>query len=190
MSTHQRRRHAKPNPDETAANEARPPEADEVPVVLPLLVVTVTETGALEVSLDGADFPPPDEEQAWTRRSFGRLLDAATQEREISLRIEVHETDGTSFTDLIPAKPRRTQAPEPEPEPAESKLVTPGLVEVSAGGFVAGEDVDACLVLTSTDSTSDGTARVLLDPASLPTGTGMVVLIGRISGHLHAQDLS
>lgn len=166
-----------------------------MPVVLPLLVVIVTETGALEVSLDGANFPPPDDEQAWTRRSFGRLLDAATREREVSVRVEVHETDGTSFTDLIPAKPRRTPAPEPESESesapsVEDERARPGLVEVTAGGFVAGEDVDACLVLTSSDATGDGTARVLLDPASLPTGTGMVLLVGRISGHVHAQDLS
>ncbi|HLS32360.1 MAG TPA: hypothetical protein VK039_02115, partial [Brevibacterium sp.] len=73
---------------------------------------------------------------------------------------------------------------------AESEPVTPGLVEVTADGFVAGEDVDACLVLTSSDATSDGTARVLLDPANPPTGTGMVLLVGRISGHVHAQDLS
>lgn len=184
MSSHERRRHA--HQSETPAGRH---QSEGVPVVLPLLVVTVTETGALEVSLDGADFPSPDEEQAWTRRSFGRLLDAATQKREISLRIEVHETDGTTFTDLIPAKPRRTLTPEPEPAAEKEPAVT-GLVEVSAGGFVAGEDVDACLVLTSTDATSDGTARVLLDPASLPTGTGMVVLVGRISGHVHAQDLS
>lgn len=166
-----------------------------MPVVLPLLAVTVTETGTLTVTLDDADFPPPDDEQAWTRKSFGRLLDAATREREVSLRVEVHETDGTSFTDLIPAKPRRTPAPNPEPEAeptpdVEDEPAQAGLVEVTADGFVAGEDVDACLVLTSADATGDGTARVLLDPANLPTGTGMVLLVGRISGHVHAQDLS
>src|SRR5699024_11992471 len=104
MSTHQRRRHAKLNPYEPTANGVGAPEAGEVPVVLPLLVVNVTETGTLTVTLDGADFPPPDDEHAWTRKSFGRLLDAATREREVSMRVEVHETDGTSFTDLIPAK--------------------------------------------------------------------------------------
>src|SRR5699024_8616408 len=151
----------------------------------------ISETGTLTVTLDGADFPPPDDEHAWTRKSFGRLLDAATREREVSMRVEVHETDGTSFTDLIPAKPRRTPAPEPEPTPdVEDEPARPGLVEVTADEFVAGEDVDACLVLTSTDATSEGTARVLLDPASLPTGTGMLLLVGRISGHVHAQDLS
>lgn len=184
MSTHERRRHA--HQSEIPAGRQ---QSEGAPVVLPLLAVTVTETGALEVSLDGADFPPPDEEQAWTRRSFGRLLDAATQEREISLRIEVHETDGTSFTDLIPAKPRRTPAPEPEPA-AESEPAVSELVEVTTDGFVAGEDVDACLVIATTDATHTGTARVALDPATLPERGGMVLLVGRVSGHVHAESLS
>lgn len=191
MSTHQRRRHAKPTPDNAQASEAAATSAGGVPVVLPLLVVTVTETGTLDVTLDGEAFPAPEDEAAWSRASFGRLLDAATREREIPVRVEVHETDGTSFTDLIPARPRRTPpaAPEPAPE-TDDEPVMPGLVEVTAGGFVTGEDVDACLVLASTDATGDGTARVLLDPANLPTGTGMVLLVGRVSGHVHAQELS
>src|SRR5699024_12041861 len=107
----------------------RPPTAAAVPVALPLLLSNHTDAGALTVTLDGADFPPPDDEHAWTRKSFGRLLDAATREREVSMRVEVHETDGTSFTDLIPAKPRRTPAPEPEPTPdVEDEPARPGLV--------------------------------------------------------------
>lgn len=191
MSTHQHRRHAKPTPDDAPTSGATDATAGGVPVVLPLLDVTVTETGTLDVTFDGEAFPAPEDETAWSRASFGRLLDAATRERELSVRVEVHETDGTSFTDLIPARPRRTPPAEPEPTPeTEDEPALPGLVEVTADGFVAGEDVDACLVLASTDATGDGTARVLLDPANLPTGTGMILLVGRISGHVHAQDLS
>lgn len=187
MSTHERRRHAK-QPDTRTDDRA---SDAELPVVLPLLVVTVTETGALDVTLDGTDFPAPEDADAWTRRSFGRLLDAATREREISLRVEVRETDGTSFTDLIPARPRRTPPPAPEPEPApDTEPVGPGLVEVTAGGFVAGEDVDACLVIAHTDATHAGAARVVIDPATLPEQGGMVLLVGRVSGHVHAEDLS
>lgn len=188
MSTHERRRHAK-QPDDPATRKHEPAAEVEAPVVLPLLVVTVTETGALDVTLDGTDFPAPEDADAWTRRSFGRLLDAATREREISLRVEIRETDGTSFTDLIPARPRRT--PPPPPEPAEEKEAAPsGLVEVTAGGFLAGEDVDACLVVARTDATHAGAARVVIDPATLPERGGMVLLVGRVSGHVHAEDLS
>ncbi|MGP5386934.1 hypothetical protein [Brachybacterium tyrofermentans] len=188
MSTHERRRHAK-QPADPVTRRHDPAAEVEAPVVLPLLVVTVTETGALDVTLDGTDFPPPEDAGAWTRRSFGRLLDAATREREISLRVEVRETDGTSFTDLIPARPRRT--PPPTPEPAEeSQPVASGLVEVTAGGFVAGEDVDACLVIAHTDATHAGAARVVIDPATVPEHGGMVLLVGRVSGHVHAEGLS
>lgn len=190
MSTHERRRHAK-QPDDPAARRHDPAAEVEAPVVLPLLVVTVTETGALDVTLDGTDFPAPEDAGAWTRRSFGRLLDAATREREISLRVEVRETDGTSFTDLIPARPRRTPPPPPEPKPApETKPAGRGLVEVTAGGFVAGEDVDACLVIARTDATHAGMARVVIDPATVPERGGMVLLVGRVSGHVHAEGLS
>ncbi|WP_417235208.1 hypothetical protein [Arthrobacter sp.] len=187
MSTHERRRHAK-QPDDPATRKHEPAVV-EAPVVLPLLVVTVTETGALDVTLDGTDFPAPEDADAWTRRSFGRLLDAATREREVSLRVEVRETDGTSFTDLIPARPRRTPLPAPEPAP-ETKPAGRGLVEVTAGGFVAGEDVDACLVIAHTDATHAGTARVVIDPATVPEQGGMVLLVGRVSGHVHAEGLS
>ncbi|MGO1908151.1 MAG: hypothetical protein ACTH1C_04505 [Brevibacterium linens] len=190
MSTHERRRQAKQPDDPAARTHDRAADA-EAPVVLPLLVVTVTETGALDVTLDGTDFPAPEDADAWTRRSFGRLLDAATREREISLRVEVRETDGTSFTDLIPARPRRTPPPAPEPEPdPDTEPTGPGPVEVTADGFVAGEDVDACLVIAHTDATHTGAARVVIDPATLPEHGGMVLLVGRVSGHVHAEGLS
>lgn len=190
MSTHERRRHAK-QPENPATRRHDPAAEADAPVVLPLLVVAVTETGALDVTLDGIDFPAPEDADAWTRRSFGRLLDAATREREISLRVEVRETDGTSFTDLIPARPRRTPPPAPEPEPApETKPAGPGPVEVTASGFVAGEDVDACLVIAHTDATHAGDARVIIDPATVPERGGMVLLVGRVSGHVHAEGLS
>lgn len=71
----------------------------------------------------------------------------------------------------------------------------PELVEVTAAGFVPGEDVALAVIVSHTGATGTGLARALLDQAhlsSLPgagTGTGEVVLLGRISGTTHVRRL-
>lgn len=174
-------------------------EPQETPVVLPHVVITVTETGALDVTVDGADFPPP-EDGAWTRGTFGPLLDAITADRTITVRIEVRETDGTVFTDIIRGR-RRTPPPadaEPsEPASGRGKHTTkprgPALAEATADGFVPGEDVAVAVIVSHTDATGTGTARALLDldrlRPVLRDGTGEVVLLGRVSGTLHVRRL-
>ncbi|KAA9394098.1 hypothetical protein FCK90_08750 [Kocuria coralli] len=174
--------------------------------MLPHAVITVTETGALNVTLDGTDVPPP-EGEAWTRGTFGPLLDALTRDRTITVRIEVHESDGSVFTDVIRAR-RRTR-PEPPDTQAETENKTeddretrvksrskrrPDLVEVTGEGFVPGEDVAAAVIVSHTDATSTGHARALLDRRRLRSllsdGGGEVILFGRISGTIHVRRLS
>lgn len=182
------------------------PEPEETTVVLPRAVITVTETGALGVTLDGIDVPPP-EGEAWTRSTFGPLLDVLTRDRTIIVRIEVHESDGTVFTDVIHARRRTT--PQPPDTQAETETETddergtqvtsnskrrPDLVEVTGEGYVPGEDVAAAVIVSHTDATSTGHARVLLDRGrlrSLPSDGGSeVILFGRISGTIHVRRLS
>lgn len=82
-----------------------------MPVVLPHVVITVTGAGVLDVTVDDVAFPAP-ESGAWTRGTFGPLLEAITQDRTIAVRIEVRETDGSVFTDLIHARrPTPTRVP-------------------------------------------------------------------------------
>lgn len=173
---------------------------DETPVVLPHVVITVAEAGVLDVTVDGTDFPPPSESQAWSRGTFGTLLDAITADRTSTVRIEVHETDGTVFTDIIRAlrrttpEPLETESDAQSGEQAESKgKQSAGLAEVTADGFVPGEDVAVAVIVSHTDATGTGSARTLLDTAQLAsllrTGTGEVVLLGRVSGTLHVRRL-
>ena len=56
------------------------------------------------------------------------------------------------------------------------------VVEFTAEGFVAGEDVAIALVLRHTSAAGNGTARALLDRAEHATVTGELILLGRISG--------
>lgn len=167
--------------------------------MLPHVVISVTEGGVLAVTLDGAAFPPP-ESGAWTRGTFGSLLDAITQDRRAAVRIEVRETDGSVFTDLIRArKPTPPRPAETEPETPSGRQATgrrkkrPELVEVTGEGFVPGEDVAVAVIVSHTDATGTGHARALLDTAQLPDlardGTGEVVLLGRISGTVHVRRL-
>ena len=168
-------------------------EPSETPVVLPHVVITATETGTLDVTVDGTAFPPPEEGPNWTRATFGPLLDAITEDRRIAVRIEVRETDGSVFTDLIharrpkPSEPAEDELETPRGKQAKSKhKKRPELVEVTAEGFVPGEDVAVAVVVSQTDATGTGHARALLDTTQLADllgdGTGEVVLLGRVSG--------
>lgn len=177
-----------------------PLEGPPVPVVLPHVVITITDSGVLDVTVDGVAFPPP-ESGAWTRGTFGPLLDAITQDRTIAVRIEVRETDGSVFTDLIHARrPTRPESHETEPEaPSGNQAKSrrkkrPKLVEVTGEGFVPGEDVAAAVVVAYTDATGAGHARALLDTGPLTDlmrdSTGEVILFGRVSGTTVVRRLS
>lgn len=173
-------------------------EPDETPVALPHVVITVTEAGVLDATVDGTGFPPP-EGEAWTRSTLGNLLDAITKNRTVTVRIEVRESDGSVFTDIIRARRR----PTPEPPETGTEDTRQGkhtrnkgkrgaqLVEVTAEGFVPGEDVAVAVIVSRTDATDTGSARALLDGGQLasllPDGTGEVVLFGRISGTTHIR---
>lgn len=167
-------------------------------MVLPHVVITVTENGVLDVTVDGTPFPPPFAGAEWTRGTFGPLLDAVTHDRTIAVRIEVREVDGTVFTDLIRSR-------KPTPPPPDDDTAAPGtrrarrakhtqqhepqvLIEVTGDGFVPGEDIAVAVIVAHTDATGTGAARALLDQRQLqsvlPEGHSVdeVVLYGRISG--------
>ena len=168
--------------------------SDETPAVLPHLVVTVHEPGTLTAAFDGTEVPPPAAVGEWTRATLGVLLDTVTQDRTIAVRIEVREVDGTVFTDLINARRRATPTLRPDmPQSrrqrrARHSKTSPVLVEVTGDGFVPGEDIAVAVIVAHTDATGTGAARALLDRRQLDsllpegTGSGEVVLYGRISG--------
>lgn len=184
----------------TPPHRTSPHKSEETPVVLPHVVITVTETGALDGTVDGTDFPPPSDGETWTRSTFGALLDAITADRTITVRIEVRETDGTVFTDIIRARRRTLPPADAEPsEPASGrgkhtpKPRGPALAEVTGNGFVPGEDVAVAVIVSHTEATGTGDARTLLDldrfRPVLRDGPGEVVLLGRVSGTLHVRRL-
>ncbi|MCT3014242.1 hypothetical protein FAM15061_000829 [Propionibacterium freudenreichii] len=173
------------------------PTDDEAtaPVELPHVLVTVAEDGTLTAMVDGAPFPSPDG-TAWTRATFGPLMDAITKDRTVAVRVEVRECDGSVFTDIIRPRTPRRAAPLPEkpvPDTRRSRHArrVPRLMEVTADGFVPGEDVAAAVIVSHTDATGTGDARALIDLDTLPDTAGQeVILLGRISGTFAVRRLT
>lgn len=161
----------------------------EVPVDLPNVVVTVAADGTLTAAVDGIAHPQP-AAGAWTRATFGPLMDEITRNRTISVRVEVRECDGGVFTDIIHARKRTPpvraaeQAPVPGTRRARRAATprAPQLMEVDGEGFVPGEDVAVAVIASHTDAAGTGTVRALVDLDDLPANsTGEVILFGRIS---------
>ncbi|MBW8173370.1 hypothetical protein K0651_09970 [Ornithinimicrobium sp. Arc0846-15] len=179
----------------TSPRRSTPNDEDAIaPVELPHVLVTVAEDGTLTATVDGTPFEAQ-ETTEWTRATFGTLMDAITKDRTIAVRVEVRESDGSVFTDILRTrKPRRAAAPPetPAPESRRSRHARrmPRLAEVTAGGFVPGEDVAVATIVSHTDATGTGEARALIDLDELPDGTHEVILFGHISGTLAVRRLT
>lgn len=143
-----------------------------VPVVLPLVEVTVNKDGYLTMTLDRE---PYSADGALTRDDLRGLLDGIAADLGTAVRVEVREADDSTFTDIITPTPRPT-------EPAS--VARPALASafgISGGGFTAGEQVEVCVVVARQIADADGTAQLRLPPALLADHPS-VVLVGRTSG--------
>ncbi|HEY9564843.1 MAG TPA: hypothetical protein VIR30_13850 [Nocardioides sp.] len=157
-----------------------------IPVVLPLVRVTVDDTGSLSVTID--DEPLSDETSAFTRGELRPLLDRIANERGSALRVEIHEPDGKVFTDFHTPSP--TAAPKPTSEPVSHKrsarderpIVSVRAGALTGGGFQPGEEVVVAIVVHRATSNSDGTLDLHLPVALLDRTAGDVVLVGEQSG--------
>ncbi|OUZ07233.1 hypothetical protein BHE97_17125 [Aeromicrobium sp. PE09-221] len=158
-------------------------------MTLPHVVVTAADTGTLTVNVDDKPFHPPDGDPPWTRATFGDLLDTVTRDRHVPVRIEVRETDGTVFTDLVQAS-RRPATGQPDPpadEPPQRDAVRSfEQVEVVGERFRPGEQVLVAIVIDDVHAGPDGTARAALSPGRIEPADE-VVLVGRMSTTLRTQ---
>ena len=165
------------------------PEPVPMPVTIPTVLLQVRADGTVDATIDGHPLLPPEGIGRWRRSSLPQIIDHASTDRTIPVRIEVHEVDQTVFTDIISARPRQptpTVETDPERGPRRGRRAlppqSPHLVEVSGDGFVPGEDVALADIVGHTDATGTGTARAIVD-LDLSTGaTSEVLLFGRISG--------
>ncbi|WP_017792516.1 hypothetical protein [Leucobacter salsicius] len=161
-------------------------------VNLPLAVVTVDERGTMDVSYDGRDFPPLTPDPPWIRARFGDLLDSISAHRTRTVRIEVHEFDGSVFTDIIhAAENERTAVDAGHPSSMRRARHRPArqLFEITGSGFIPGEDVTVALEVSSAEGSADGKARGLVDLSQLADHRSEIMLIGRVSGVIISERL-
>lgn len=161
------------------------PRDEPVPVTLPHVVMDIAPDGRMTVTVDGTLYEPEPFAPAWQREDFARVLDQLSSQHRSPLRVEVHEADGTTFTDIITPTTRRRPQPEPAPTPPPSRRVMPELVTLHGEGFVPGEDVGIAIVIAHGDAAPDGTMHALLTTEQANASpTREIVLLGRVSGTL------
>lgn len=175
------------------SNRISPAEAPSgSSVAPPLAVITVSERGTMDVSFGGRNFLPPTPDAPWSRGRFGDLLDAISDHRTRTVRVEVHEFDGSVFTDIIHAVQREQAIVDVQPPSAIRRArhrPTHQLTEVTGSGFVPGEDVTVALSVSNTEGSADGTARAVIDLSQLMDHRSEILLIGRVSGVIITEPL-
>lgn len=165
-------------------------------VSLPLVVVTAGEMGAVSATFDGIDVPPPMYAEHWSRAQFGELLDTLTQLRSRSIRLEVRESDGSVFTEIIHSRRGNPETadvatpPAPQPDSRRARRGRPPrLVEIAGNGFIQGEDVLVAIPVSTAEGDDSGVARAVVDLDQLMRQAREVALIGYVSGRIVTERL-
>lgn len=144
-----------------------------VPVVMPLVDVNVDADGSLTLTLDRK---PYSADGTLTRDDLSRILNDIATDLGTAIRVEVHEVDASTFTDILTPQPPDVRVLRPTSEAPTSIGV------VAGGGFTPHEDVAVAVVVAHQVANADGATRLRLPPALLEAHPGQVVLMGRSSG--------
>lgn len=144
-----------------------------VPVVMPLIEVTVDQEGYLTVLLEREPYAA---DGALQRADLEQVLADIAADLGTPVRVEVREVDAVTFTDIVtPSVPARRPV-------GRIKSATTSVGEVTGDGFTPNEEVAVAVVVAHQLASTDGTARLRLPPALLVAHPGLVVLIGQTSG--------
>lgn len=161
-----------------------------------MAVVAVGGMGTVSATLDGIEVPPPIYAEHWSRAQFGDLLDTLTQQRSRSIRLEVRESDGSVFTEIIHAGHGATGATDvatqlaTQPDSRRARRGRPPrLIEITGGGFMQGEDVLVAIPVSTAEGDASGVARAVIDLDQLMSQAREVALIGYVSGRIVTERL-
>lgn len=149
-----------------------------VPVVMPLVEVIVGPTGHLTVNLNRE---PHTADGTLQRGDLTAFVNDIANDLGTPVRVEVREADGSTFTDIL-TPPGHTTG---EPPVVPPVLASP--FGISGSGFVAGEQVEVCIVVAHQVADTDGNAQLRLPPALLADHPP-VVLVGRTSGTIALSE--
>ena len=139
-----------------------------VPVVMPLVEVVVTDDGYLDIRLDREPYTP---DGTVTRRDLANIVKSIADDLGAPVRIEVHESDGNTFTDIVTPNGQAN-------EHVAADQVSPSF---AADGFLPDEEVSVAVILGRHRHGTDP-LESRLPPALLAAHRGNVVLLGRTSG--------
>ena len=139
----------------------------KVPVVMPLVEVVVNDTGFLDVRLDREPYAA---DGTVTRDDLASVVKSIADDLGAPVRVEVHESDGNTFTDIVTPRPRPTEHRAADQAPTET-----------ADGFLPDEEVSIAVILGRHQHGVDPLEN-RLPPALLSAHRGNVVLLGRTSG--------
>ena len=147
----------------------------KIPIVLPVVHISVNAHGRLTVDIDGA---PYQSANVFTRVHMSDVLDQITTSLESPVRVEVREADGTMYADI--ATPPDT--PTPPADQAASETPATG----NGNGFQPGEEVALAYVLTRQRADPDGNAPLRLPPSLLASRREGLVMVG-LTSHVIAS---
>jgi len=144
----------------------------KIPVVLSTIHVEIGADGELSVDVSGVPYAV---DRHLGRAELASVLDEITTDLGTAVRVEIHESDGTTYADIAtpPEERRDRQAPEPA-----AKFPVSGL---SARGFEPGEEVAIAYVVARQTADGCGRTAVLLPPALASARRHGFVLLGMTS---------
>jgi hypothetical protein len=143
----------------------------KIPVVLSAVRVHIDTEGRLSVQLDGEPYAA---DRHLNRADLGALLDEITTDLDTAVRVEVQETDGTTYADIAtPPEPPAPAADQPSPIARPHAL--------AGAGFDPGEEVALAYVVTRQTADADGHAAINLPPALHAATRGSLVMLGLTS---------
>jgi hypothetical protein len=124
------------------------------------------------------------------RSELGATIARLAGRHSGSVRLEVHEADGSILADIITAEPK-----DDAEAAAASRTPTPDApddewMEIGGDGYVPGEDVALALIIRHTSARADGHARALLGRNELPAIASEAILLGRVSGTITIVRMS
>lgn len=129
----------------------------QVPPVLPQVTVSVDEAGRLDVRLDAEPYAV---DKTLERSDLQRITIAIATDLASPVRVEVRETDGAVFTDIVtPDDQPPREEPVPEPPPAADTF--------TATGFTPHEPVAVAVIVAHETADATGTVTVHLPPSLL-----------------------
>jgi hypothetical protein len=140
----------------------------KIPIVLSTVHVDISTDGELQVDVDGESYAV---DRHLARAELRSVLDRITSDLGTAVRVEVRESDGTTYSDIATPSDSPTQG-------SERRRPTTTTPALARAGIRPGEEVALAYVVLRQSADSDGNASINLPPALLAAKRGGLVLLG------------